>query len=199
MSWWKSNISKKSTLLTAVLLLFQLQLLILQACYTNPEFEDDLCGVVRRANVIEVSQVFFSPFINGLYSEKEDTVKVEDFRFNFELEYEAIQSSSLHFPGQCIARDCEPKFNVQNISNIQILLKEPFMDLPPGTDIAYLFRFADGTQLSRFREFNRMSQFFTLTFHGETTRAERMKTDFLIFLRNGEQLKFSSTSPYIIN
>ncbi|PRY87003.1 hypothetical protein [Mongoliibacter ruber] len=199
MALYNSKIARRSTYLTTVILSLQLLLLIFPSCYTSPEFEDDLCGSIQRANITEISQVFYSPFTNGSFADENDTVQVADFRYNFELHYERLQSSFNGFPGQCFALDCEPRFEVENISNIQILLLEEFIELAPGTDISYLFQLPDQTQLSRFRDYSQMSQFFTLTFHGSLGQVNRMRTALIVYLKNGEQLRYNSISPFLKN
>lgn len=199
MGWKVSKIGKKTALLTITLMVSQLAILILPACYTNPEFDDDLCGITRRANVTKINQVFFSPFSNGSFANENDTVRTEDFRFNIELEFEVLQSAYYRSPGLCLALDCEPKFNIQNVSNIQVLLRDRFMDFQIRSDISFLLKLPDGTQLSRFRDFSQVGQFLTLTFHGELNGIERMHTDLIVYFKNGEQFKLNSISPYLTN
>lgn len=189
----------RTTCLTAMLLAIQISLVILPSCYTSPDFEDNECGIIRRANVTSLKQVFFSPFFNGSFASENDTVFVEDFRHNLEIEYEVLASSSATFSYQSLVADCEPRYLVENISNIQILLRSQFNGLSPGTDISYLFQLADGSQLSRFREFSRMVQFYSLTFHGQAEGIQRLETSTIIFLRDGSQFKVDTISPFLKN
>ncbi|EOZ95518.1 hypothetical protein A33Q_2880 [Indibacter alkaliphilus LW1] len=128
---------------------------------------------------------------------EEDTVNIEAFRYNFELEFEAIQSALIYFPGFSFALDCEPKFNVENISNISIILRENYDDFPAGTDISYLFLLPDGSQLSRFRDFSAMQKFFSLKLDYIPEKSESLETTLIIFLRSGDQIRKASTSPVL--
>ncbi|WP_009033291.1 hypothetical protein [Indibacter alkaliphilus] len=177
--------------------LCQLSILVLVACYTNPEFDDPLCGNIQRSKIQDIKQVFFNPFTNGRFAMEEDTVNIEAFRYNFELEFEAIQSALIYFPGFSFALDCEPKFNVENISNISIILRENYDDFPAGTDISYLFLLPDGSQLSRFRDFSAMQKFFSLKLDYIPEKSESLETTLIIFLRSGDQIRKASTSPVL--
>lgn len=189
----------RTTCLTVTLIAIQTSLMVLPSCYTSPEFEEGNCAIVRRADVIALDQVFFSPFSKGSFASENDTVSIEDFRHNLEIKYEALTSSSGILPYQSLFADCQPRYFVENISNIQILLRSSFQGLSPGTDISYLFQLSDGTQLSRFREFSIMVQFYSFTFHGQLEEVQRMETSTIIYLKNGSQFKIDAISPFIKN
>lgn len=170
----------------------------LYSCFVDPSFDNQDCNIPVKSNITALKQVFFGPFQNQQYADSTDTVSITDFRFNMEFEFEAFSKAESEELQQ-ITFDCAPKFNVQNISNIEIFLTDFFNDLPPGRDIGYLFLLPDGTQLSRFRDFKNMEKFISLRFNTSSGRPQQLNSLVIIYLKNGEQLQMRSTSPYLQN
>jgi hypothetical protein len=172
---------------------------LLSSCFVNPAFEANDCPETILADLIEVSNVFFSPYKQMQYSGSEDTVSVYDFRYNLEFHFIPIESENLRTEiAAQILNNCHTKFFAQNISNIQIFLTGTFDGMPPGTDISYLFSLQDDTPLNRFRDFANLDQFLSLKFKAQPTEAERLSSNLIVYLRNGEKLSFESISPMLI-
>jgi hypothetical protein len=192
------NKLRKSGSITIHIVAIQLIFLWLNSCFVDPSFENPDCNIPVKSNFSALKQVFFSPFQNQQYADSADTVSITDFRFNMEFEFEAFSKSESEELQQ-ITFDCAPKFNVQNISNIEIFLTDYFNELPPGRDIGYLFLLPDGTQLSRFRDFSKMEKFISLRFNTSSVRPQQLNSLVVIYLKNGEQFQMRSTSPYLRN
>lgn len=189
---------KKSGFLSISIMVLHLALLVVYSCYVDPAFDGQNCDFPQKANIMGLKQVFYSPYENQKYALPSDTVSVSDFRFNIEFEFESIGTAHIKgIPGIAYALDCVPKFNVQNISNIQVFLTAFFNELPPGTDISYLFLLPDGTQLSRFRDYSKMEQYLSLRLNVNSVSTQQLNSLVVIYLKNGEQLIIRSTSPYL--
>jgi hypothetical protein len=191
---------KKSALMTVSVMVSQLSLLVIYSCFVDPAFDDPDCRIPIKANIAELKQVFYSPYGNQQYALPTDTVPISDFRFNMEFGFESINTANnLGVQGSAFALDCLPTFDVQNISNIQVFLTAFFNDLPPGRDISYLFLVPDGSQLSRFRDYSKMESFLSLKFNFNFNITQQVNSLVIIYLKNGEQLRLRSTSPFLTN
>jgi hypothetical protein len=191
---------KKSVFMTFSVMVSQLASLVSYSCFVDPAFDDLDCSIPLKANITELKQVFYSPYENQQYALPTDTVPISDFRFNMEFEFEPINTAkNLGAPGYAYALDCVPVFDVKNISNIQVFLTDFFNELPPGRDISYLLLLPDGSQLSRFRDYSKMEQFLSLKFNFNLSNTRQLNSLVIIYLKNGEQLRLRSTSPYLNN
>jgi hypothetical protein len=193
-----SNKLKKSVFMTISVMVSHLALLVMYSCFVDPAFDDLDCKTPLKANITELKQIFYNPYENLQYALPTDTVPISDFRFNMEFGFESINTAAnLRVSGYAYALDCLPTFDVQNISNIQIFLTAFFDDMPPGKDISYLFLLPDGTQLSRFRDYSNMEQFLSLKLNINLINTQQINSLVIIYLKNGEQLRLRSTSPFV--
>lgn len=192
--------SMKVVSITLSLVAINLLILIISSCVgDDPTFGNPFgdCPAASNANAVDLS-VFYSPFRNSMYSSPTDTVSLDEFAFNFELTPELISSSEKGgFPGQTYALSCAQAFNFKNISNIAVILKSPFNNLPIGTDISYLLILPDKTTLDDLRDFQRTASFFTMKFTVVPSNFSQLHTQTFLFLRDGSQIVVESTSPYI--
>jgi hypothetical protein len=195
----KNLFTKKVLKMTLVISLIHLLLLILVSCLDEATIQDPFgeCPPPRPANAIGLKIQFF-PYENLRYSLETDTVLYVKFGIVLELTPELISENQVgKFPGRAFALSCAPWYNFRNISNIAIILTAPFAGIQNGTDISYLLELPDKTKLSELRDFQNTSNFFSLTLNKEPANFERLKTKTILFLRNGTQLTFDSTSPAI--
>jgi hypothetical protein len=192
------NKLRKSGFINIPFLVFHLGLMAMYSCFVDPSIDNQDCDIPVKSNISALKQVFFGPYRNQQYADSSDTVSFADFRFNMEFEFEAFSHAGRE-ELQGIAFDCAPKYNVQNISNIQVFLTAFFNDLPPGRDVSYLFLLPDGTQLSRFRDYSKMEQFLSLKLNFNSANKQQLNSLVIIYLKNGEQLLMRSTSPYLAN
>lgn len=192
------NKLRKSGSINIPIVVIHLIFLGLNSCFIDPSFDNQDCNIPVKSNISALKQVFFGPYQNQQYADSSDTVSIADFRFNLEFEFEAFSKADSEELQQ-ITFECAPKFNVQNISNIEIFLTDFFDDLPPGRDIGYLFLLPDGTQLSRFRDFSKMEKFISLRFNTNSDSTQQLNSLVVIYLKNGEQFQMRSTSPFLQN
>jgi hypothetical protein len=176
-----------------------LLLLVFSSCVENELMNPfDGCPSPAAADAVGIKQVFFSPYKNQRYSTPTDTVGISEFRFNFELELKELQNKSTGFlPGNAYALSCLKTYTIRNISNITVLLTEPFAGLPIGTDISYLLELPEGKKLSELRTFDGVSVYFGTQLKIIPENYSQLKTKTFLFLRNGNQFTFDSTSPYL--
>ncbi|MGY6522665.1 MAG: hypothetical protein ACXIUD_13110 [Mongoliitalea sp.] len=171
------------------------------ACTVSLEFDAEGCPSIRRVNVVGIEQIFFSPFINQVAVSSTDTVSFRDFRLNFELAYQSFQQANLGswIPGLALAQiDCEPRFFVENISNIMVILNEPFNGFSVGTDIAFLLSNTNDIQLNRLRDFRDSRQFFSFRFNQNIGEFQQLKANLLVTLRDGTILSEPFVSPFLV-
>lgn len=199
----KYNVSKnflqKSVSLTLSFFIGNLLLLVLFSCLSESALQDPFgeCPDARDAKAIDI-RVFYSPYENTTYAVETDTVSFEDFAFNFELTPEFMSYSEKGaFPGRAYALSCIQSFNFSNISNISVILTAPFNDLPIGTDISYLLVLPDGTLLNDLRDFTNITSFFTMNVRVTPANFSQLRTQTILFLRDGTQKAFTSNSPFL--
>lgn len=172
------------------------------ACTVSLDFDAEGCPSIRRVNVVGIEQIFFSPFMNQVAASSADTVSSLDFRLNFELTYQPFQQASLGswIPGLAIAQvDCEPRFFVENISNIMVILDQPFNGFPVGTDIAFLLSNNNDVQLNRLRDFRDSRQFFSFRFNQNIGDLQQLNASLVVTLRDGSVLSQPFQSPLLTN
>lgn len=185
--------------MTAVISAIHLLVLVLASCMDETSIENPFgqCPAARDANATGVKAQFF-PYKNSRYSIESDTVPSSEFAIVLELTPELLSENLVgKFPGQAFALSCAPAYNFRNISNIAVILTASFAGIQNGTDISYLLELPDKTRLSEFRDFQNTSNYFLLKLNKEPKNFERLKTKTILFLRNGTQLTFDSTSPAI--
>lgn len=176
-----------------------LLLLITSACIDTLD-PADLEGCPRpvQADAVKIKEIFFSPYRNQRYSISNDTVPVSEFGFNFELEIQVRENqNSGSLPGQAYALSCLQTYNIRNISNITVLLTEPFAGLPIGTDISYLLITADKKPISELKEFENVSVFFGSRLSATPANFSQLKTRTFLFLKNGTRTFIDTTSPVL--
>ncbi|UJP63559.1 hypothetical protein [Mongoliitalea daihaiensis] len=172
------------------------------ACTVSLEFDVEGCPSIKRVNAVGIEQIFFSPFSNQQPANSDDTVAIHEFRLNFELTFESFQQAQLTpwLPGIAFAiEDCEPRYSIQNISNIMIILNEPFHGLSIGTDVAFLLSTNEDVQLNRLRDFSNSRQFFTFRLNQSIQGPQQLNANLIVSLRNGSTLNSSFISPMIKN
>lgn len=182
---------------TLGLLGLQLCLLITWSCIEEPGFNEG-CPAPKEAAAVSIKQVFFSPYKNQRYAAASDTVLFSEFGFNFELEIQELEALNTGaFPGRAFALSCIQTYNLRNVSNITVILLEPFAGLPIGTDISYLLETPDKKTISELRVFENVSVYFGSTLAITPPNYSQLKTRTFLFLRNGTQKVLDSTSPYL--
>ncbi len=191
----------KNLTFTITLCFGYLALLVLGSCLdTGNEFDPMFdCGPTQPANATDI-EVLYGPFTNDEYSTESDTVSFDDFTFNIKLEVELLTESSLKnsLPGQAFALSCAPIYTLRNLSNISVILTAPFAGLQTGTDISYLISLQeDGTLLSEFRDFREVFSIFSTKLDKAPDDLSQLKTRTVLFLKNGEQVSYLSSSPVL--
>ncbi len=188
----------KSTL--AVILVY-LSLMVLVSCIENIDSDPfGSCPDPVKGMVKNIEKVFYGPYENGRYADPSDVVAFKDFTFNLELNLEKSNEASLgfSFPGRAYALSCVQLFDVKNLSNIAVILTAPYDGIQTGTDISYLFFVNNGNKrLSEFRDFSKMTQFLGLKLEKAPSTNSQLKTKTVLYLRDGTQKTFESTSPTI--
>lgn len=153
------------------------------------------CPDPRDANAIDIT-VDFAPYLTDRYATSSDTVDFEDFFMVLDLEAEVLSEASSSWTfGRAYALSCAPIYNFKNISNIAVTLREPFDDLSAGTDISYLFKTLEGTQLSDLRDFQNFIPTFGLYYQNTPENFSQMSLRIFLFLRDGRQILVDTTSP----
>ena len=193
----KQKLKKLS--LTTGLCLGYLLLLVTASCI-NSEDSDIFEGCPRpvEADAVGIKQVFFSPYRNQRYSFASDTVSFLEFGFNFELEIQVKEDqNSGSVPGQALPLSCIQTFNIGNISNISVILTEPFAGLPIGTDISFLLITPNNKLISDLKDFKNVSVYFGTELKITPANFSQLKTRTFLFFRNGTQTFFDSTSPIL--
>jgi len=171
--------------------------LIFTACMED-EYYIEGCPIPSDADAINLVQVFYSPYSNQRYSTESDTVDFSGFRFNFEIEVLERERAFIDFlPGKAYALSCIKSYNILNISNISVILVEPFAGLPIGTDIGYLLETPDGQKISELREFWGVQVYFGAQLKISPENYSQLKTRTFLFLKDGRSYFVESTSPYL--
>jgi hypothetical protein len=83
------------------------------------------------------------------------------------------------------------------VSNISVVLLEPFAGLPVGTDISYALIADDGKSLSHLRELEGVTVYFSVSLKVATENYSQLKTRTFLFLKDGTQKVLKSTSPFL--
>jgi hypothetical protein len=155
------------------------------------------CPSPTEAEAVGIKQVFFSPYRNQQYATSTDTVALAAFGFNFELGIvEKDSSITESFPDE-VYPTCTGSFTIRNISNISVILLEPFAGLPIGTDISYALVTPENKKLSQLKEFENVSVYFGTRLLLVPENFSQLKTRTYLFLRDGSQITVDSTSPYL--
>lgn len=177
--------------------LFYPLLLVVTACMEN-EFYLEGCPLPTPADATGLAEVFYSPYFNQKYSSASDTVSFQDFRFNLKLNVmEKERTDSGVLPGKVFALSCARSYSIGNISNISVILLQPFAGLPTGTDISYLLEDPQGKRLSELREFVEIQIFFSFKLKITPANYSQLKTRSFLFLKDGSRHMIESTSPYL--
>lgn len=188
----------KNAILTLGLCLGYLLVLVSSGCIDAGDPTLDGCPRPVEADATGIKQVFFSPYRNQRYATASDTVLLSEFGFNLELEIQQKEAQAFAgLPGQAYALSCIGLYNIRNISTISVLLLEPFAGLPVGTDISYALIDSEDKSLSKLRELERVTVYFGTTLTLTPENYSQLKTRTFLFLKNGTQKVFDSTSPYL--
>ncbi|MDX5340444.1 MAG: hypothetical protein LPK25_15575 [Cyclobacteriaceae bacterium] len=172
-------------------------LLVVSSCMEN-EFYIEGCPLPTPADATGIAQVFYSPYVNQRYSSTLDTVPFQDFRFNLELKVMEKERADAGFlPGKAFALSCMKSYSISNISNISVILLQPFAGLPIGTDIGYLLETPEGQKISEIREFQAVQVYFGMKLNITPENYSRLKTRTFLFLKDGSRHSMDSTSPYL--
>lgn len=193
----KMKIKKSISLLS--ILFGYLVIMVGQAC-VQEQLPDlyNRCPDPRNAIATGI-EVKYLPFKDDRFSTSSDLVSLEDFEFVLELDFELLSENLNANPGigRAYALSCLPLYNFQNFSNIAITLTKPFGNIQTGSDISYLFENRDDIPLSELRDFRKFETTFGLKFKGDIENNSQLHTRTYLFLRDGRQLIFDSTSPTI--
>jgi hypothetical protein len=188
----------KRTALTLGLCLGYLLVLASSGCIDSGDQQADGCPRPIEADAIGIKQVFFSPYKNQRYATASDTVLFSEFGFNLELEIQQKEAQAFAgLPGQVYGLSCIGTYNIRNISAVSVILLESFADLPVGTDISYALIDSENKNLSQLRELERVTVYFGTTLSLTPENYSQLKTRTFLFLKNGTQKVFDSTSPYL--
>lgn len=189
----------KKVTLTLAICVGYLLLLMASACIDSDDTDQIAgCPIPVEADALDIKQVFFSPYKNKRYAAATDTVLFSEFGFNFELEIKEKENpNSGQLPGQAFALSCIRSYRIRNISNISVILIEPFANLPIGTDISYLLVTPENEKLSQLRNFENVSVYFGTRLTLTPKNYSQLKTRTFLFLKNGTQKSFDSTSPFL--
>jgi hypothetical protein len=193
----KLQLTLRRILATMGVVGLQLSLVIVWSCIDAPELSD-ICPRPEPANAIGLKSVFYNPYRNQRYSSSSDTVPLSEFGFNFELEIQRIEAlNRFSLPGQAFALSCAQTFSIRNISNVSVILLQPFAGLPVGTDISYLLITPEGKKLSELRQFENVTVWFGTRLAITPPNFSQLKTRTFLFLKNGTQKAVDSTSPIL--
>ncbi|NVJ86050.1 MAG: hypothetical protein HWE15_07075 [Algoriphagus sp.] len=156
------------------------------------------CPGAREANATDI-QVKYLPYKNDRFSTDADTVPLNEFELVVELDLELLSDNSSAFSplGAAYALTCLPLYNFTNISNIAVTLTKPLGNLQAGSDISYLFENRDQIPLSEIRDFSKFENLFSLKFSGQLENNSQIHTRTYLFLKDGRQLIFESSSPVL--
>ncbi len=188
----------KKTILTLGLCLGYLLLLLPSGCIEGGDPEQDGCPRPTEADAIGIKRVFFSPYQNQRYATAADTVPLSEFGFNLELELRQKEpQASGKFPGQAFALSCLGTYNIRNVSNISVVLLEPFAGLPVGTDISYALLIEGDKKLSQLRKLERVTAYFGTSLSLVPENYSQLTTRTFLFLKDGTQKTIDSTSPHL--
>jgi len=186
---------------TVAIFFSYMALMIIGSCIEN--VDSDPFGSCPQAvkGVAKGIKVLYGPYKDNRYSTENDLVSFQDFTFNLELDIEKSNEASLgsSFPGRAYALSCLETFNVGNISNIAIILAAPYEGIQIGTDISYLFYVNEKERLSEFRDFSNISRYLGLKLTTAPSNNTQLKTKTVLYLRDGSQKIFESTSPTLIS
>jgi hypothetical protein len=189
--------SNKKLWLTLAMGFLYGSVLILSSCLEN-EYYIEGCPLPKEADAIGVKQVFYGPYTNQRYATASDTISLKDFSFNIEIEVQEKKSAFLSsFPGKTFALSCMPSYSIRNISNISVILLEPFAGLPTGTEIGFLLETLERNKLSELRVFEGISVYFGTSLKITPANNSQLKTRTFLFLKNGKQYSLDSTSPVL--
>ncbi|WP_075351405.1 hypothetical protein [Algoriphagus marinus] len=175
-------------------------LMIIGSCIENVDSDPfGRCPSAYKGLAKDI-KVLYGPYKDNRYSTENDQVPFDDFTFNLELDIEKSNEANLgsSFPGKAYALSCLEAFNVGNISNIAIILAAPYEGIQSGTDISYLFFVNEKERLSEFRDFSKISRYISLKLEKAPAKNTQLKTKTVLYLRDGTQKIFESTSPTLI-
>jgi hypothetical protein len=186
---------------TLIIFFSYMGLMVVGSCIEN--IDSDPFGGCPSAykGLAKDIKVLYGPYKDNRYSTENDLVSFQDFTFNLELDIEKSNEANLgfSFPGKAYALSCLEIFNVGNISNIAIILAAPYEGIQRGTDISYLFFVNEKERLSEFRDFSKIFRYISLKLEKAPTNNTQLKTKTVLYLRDGTQQIFESTSPTLIS
>lgn len=171
---------------------------VVSGCIESIDNASDLCLNVPVVEAEGIKRVYFGPFQNQQSASDQDTVVVENFGFNLELDL-LIEATDLPDPffSSTNRIACQGVYTIRNISNIAVVLLEPFADLPAGTDISYLLLTPSGQSIAQLREFNRVSVYIGARLNFNPEKISQLRTRTFLFLRDGTRVFLDSTSPFL--
>ncbi|TFV97864.1 hypothetical protein E4S40_04290 [Algoriphagus kandeliae] len=191
-------IQKKTISLFSILIGYMI-LMIGQSC-VQEQLPDlySRCPDPRNAAATDIN-VKYLPFKNDRFSTSSDIVPKQDFELVIDLEFDLLTENLNKGSGfgSAYALSCIPLYNFQNISNIAITLTKPLGNIQAGSDISYLFENREDIPLSEIRDFRKFEKTFGLKFTGDIENNSQLHTRTYLFLRDGRQIIFDSTSPII--
>jgi hypothetical protein len=178
-------------------LLVFLVLSIFNSCIQVDEDPYNRCPSAKPANATGIKQVFFSPYKNQRYATASDTVSVSGFGYNFQLDIKLIENANQTDASPAYPLVCEETFRIENISNIAIILLEPFAGLPVGTDISYALITPNGKKVSELKLFDQVSVYFGTKLTLRPSSISQLKSRIFVFFKDGSRSFLDSTSPFL--
>ena len=170
----------------------------LVGCIEPIDSSTDICLNVPTAQAVGIKKIYYGPFTNQQAAQPQDTVSLEDFGFNLELDLLAadIPSANPIFSNSNQVA-CQGIYTITNISNISVILNESFSGIPAGTDISYLFITPEGQSIAQLRTFDRVSAYIGAKLNFRPANYSQLNTRTFLFLRDGTQVFLDSTSPFL--
>lgn len=162
------------------------------------DVSSDKCLVIPVVKAEGIKQVYFGPFKNQQSSSSEDTVGIDEFSFNLELAI-GLEKKENNEPlfSNSDQISCSGIYSITNISNISVLLLEPFSGIPAGTNISYLLITPNGQSISQLKEFDRVPVYVGTKLNFHPKNISQLKTRTFLFLRDGTRFFLDSSSPYL--
>lgn len=171
---------------------------VVSGCIESIDNAADVCLNVPIAQAEGIKRIYFGPFQNQQSATSEDTVSVSDFGFNLELGIVTEENQELDpFFSSAERISCQGIYSIRNISNIAVVLLEPFGEIPTGTDISYLLLTPSGQSIAQLREFDRVSVYIGARLNFHPKNISQLNTRTFLFLRDGTQIFLDSSSPYL--
>ncbi|UZD23815.1 hypothetical protein PBT90_10485 [Algoriphagus halophytocola] len=186
--------------LTVILMGLYMSMMVLVSCMDEVDPDPmGTCSSTQNANAIDL-KVKYGPYLGSSFATESDKIPFSEFVYYIELFPEVIAETKgqAGFPGRAYALSCVAIYNFKNITRIAIELTEPFKEIPAGTDISTLFLNGRQEKLSDMENFEGLTQFLEFKFDFVPENNSQLKTKTILYLNDGTQKSFESTSPVFL-